>query len=64
VYEVECCCLEYWVRSEATNLLCRCMQPVSGDQYRGMNIAGLVTHGSYLDWLNIMAYDCGKERSD
>lgn len=36
-----------------------CMQPVQGDQYRGMNIAGLVTHGSYFDWLNIMAYDCG-----
>jgi len=41
-----------------------CMQPVQGDQYRGMNINGLVTYGSYLNWLNIMAYDCGKERSD
>jgi len=36
-----------------------CMQPRDGDRYRGINIPGLVKYGSYLDWLNIMAYDCG-----
>jgi Glycosyl hydrolases family 18 len=36
-----------------------CMQPVSGNRYRGINIPGLVKYGSYLNWLNIMAYDCG-----
>ena len=40
-----------------------CMQPREGDTYRGMNISGLVHKGSYLDWLNIMAYDCGPPES-
>ena len=35
------------------------MQPVAGDMYKGMNISGLVNKGAYLNWLNIMAYDCG-----
>jgi hypothetical protein len=36
-----------------------CMQPVAGDMFKGMNISGLVNKGAYLNWLNIMAYDCG-----
>lgn len=36
-----------------------CMQPIEGNKYRGINIPGLVKYGSYLSWLNIMAYDCG-----
>lgn len=35
------------------------MQPVAGDMFKGMNISGLVNKGAYLNWLNIMAYDCG-----
>jgi len=35
------------------------MQPREGDKFRGMNISGLVEKGSYLNWLNVMAYDCG-----
>lgn len=40
-----------------------CMQPREGDTYRGINISGLVNKGSYLNWLNIMAYDCGPPSS-
>lgn len=36
-----------------------CMLPVSGDTFKGMNIKGIVEHGSKLDWINIMTYDCG-----
>jgi len=31
----------------------------NGDTYQGMNIKGLVTQGSSLDWINLMAYDAG-----
>ena len=31
----------------------------NGDTYQGMNIRGLVSHGSDLNWINLMAYDAG-----
>lgn len=31
----------------------------NGDTFQGMNIRGLVSHGSDLDWINLMAYDAG-----
>jgi len=37
-----------------------CMDP-NGDTYRGLNIDGLKEQGKSLDWVNIMAYDGGKE---
>lgn len=37
-----------------------CFDP-NGDHYRGMNIEGLKSKGALLDWVNIMAYDAGKE---
>lgn len=39
-----------------------CFDP-NGDTYRGMNIAGLKTHGQLLDFVNVMAYDAGKDFS-
>lgn len=39
-----------------------CYDP-NGDTYRGMNIAGLKSHGHLLDMVNIMAYDAGKDFS-
>ena len=39
-----------------------CYDP-NGDRYRGMNIDGLKSYGKLLDWVNIMAYDAGKEFS-
>jgi hypothetical protein len=39
-----------------------CYDP-NGDTFRGMNIAGLKSHGCLLDFVNIMAYDAGKEFS-
>lgn len=35
--------------------------PTAGDVYKGINIPGLVNAGEQLDWLNIMAYDAGKD---
>ena len=33
--------------------------PVSGDQWSGLNVTGLQTHGGQLNCINIMAYDAG-----
>ena len=33
--------------------------PQAGDTFKGMNIAGLESNGSMLNWINIMAYDAG-----
>ena len=37
------------------------MAPKEGDLYRGVNVAGLQSHGHLLDMINIMAYDGGKQ---
>lgn len=37
-----------------------CMMPQAGDTYRGVNLQGLKSHGHLLDYVNIMAYDGGK----
>jgi len=31
-----------------------------GNPYRGMNVSSLQTHGKYLNFINVMAYDAGK----
>lgn len=36
------------------------MEPRNGDPYRGVNLQGLQSHGHLLDYVNIMAYDGGK----
>ncbi len=33
----------------------------NGDTFRGMCIPGLQSHGVLLDWVNVMAYDAGKD---
>jgi hypothetical protein len=38
-----------------------CFDPNSYDKYRGLNIDGIKSHGHLLNWINIMAYDAGKE---
>lgn len=37
-----------------------CATP-NGDSYRGLNIDGILAKGHLLDWVNIMAYDGGKD---
>ena len=37
-----------------------CYDP-NGDTFRGMGIPGLQSNGHQLDWVNIMAYDAGKD---
>jgi chitinase len=34
--------------------------PQNGNPYRGVNTAGLLSHGNMLDFINVMAYDGGK----
>ena len=38
-----------------------CFSPQAGDPYRGMSIKAITTCYSQIDWINIMAYDAGKD---